>query len=209
MELKLIDDKGGSKQTAGTVSAKDEVFAREFNEALVHQLVVAFAANARIGSRKQKDRGEVRHSTRKPWRQKGTGRARAGMTSSPLWRGGGKIFPNTPGENFSHKVNRRMYRAGMASILSQLAREDRLRVVEEFKLAQPKTKLLAQKVKSMGFDGVLVITDELDDNLKLSSRNLHNVEVIAAQQTNPVSLVRHPSVLITKRAMAKLEEMLK
>jgi len=209
MELKLIDDKGGSKQTAGTVSAKDEVFAREFNEALVHQLVVAFAANARIGSRKQKDRGEVRHSTRKPWRQKGTGRARAGMTSSPLWRGGGKIFPNTPEENFSHKVNRRMYRAGMASILSQLAREDRLRVVEEFKLAQPKTKLLAQKVKSMGFDGVLVITDELDDNLKLSSRNLHNVEVIAAQQTNPVSLVRHPSVLITKRAMAKLEEMLK
>ena len=204
MELKLINDQGG-----GTVSAKDEVFAREFNEALVHQLVVAFAANARIGSRKQKDRGEVRHSTRKPWRQKGTGRARAGMTSSPLWRGGGKIFPNTPDENFSQKVNRKMYRAGMASILSQLAREDRLRVVEEFKLAQPKTKLLAQKVKSMGFDGVLVITDELDDNLKLSSRNLHNVEVIAAQQTNPVALVRHPSVLITKRAMAKLEEMLK
>ena len=191
------------------MAGKDEVFAREFNEALVHQVVVAFAANARIGSRKQKDRGEVRHSTRKPWRQKGTGRARAGMTSSPLWRGGGKVFPNTPDENFSHKVNRKMYRAGMASILSQLAREDRLRVVEEFKLAQPKTKLLAQKVKSMGFDGVLVITDELDDNLKLSSRNLHNVEVIAAQQTNPVALVRHPSVLITKRAMAKLEEMLK
>lgn len=205
MELKLINDKG----TAGTIAGMDEVFAREFNEALVHQLVVAFAANARIGSRKQKDRGEVRHSTRKPWRQKGTGRARAGMTSSPLWRGGGKIFPNTPDENFSHKVNRKMYRAGMASILSQLAREDRLRVVDEFKLEQPKTKLLAQKVKSMGFDGVLVITDELDDNLKLSSRNLHNVEVIAAQQTNPVSLVRHPSVLITKRAMAKLEEMLK
>lgn len=209
MELKLINDQGGSQQNAGTVSAKDEVFAREFNEALVHQLVVAFAANARVGSRKQKDRGEVRHSTRKPWRQKGTGRARAGMTSSPLWRGGGKIFPNTPDENFSQKVNRKMYRAGMASILSQLAREDRLRVVEEFKLEQPKTKLLAQKVKSMGYDGVLVITDVLDDNLKLSSRNLHNVEVIAAQQTNPVALVRHPSVLITKRAIAKLEEMLK
>jgi large subunit ribosomal protein L4 len=205
MELKLINDKGA----AGTIAGMDEVFAREFNESLVHQLVVAFAANARIGSRKQKDRGEVRHSTRKPWRQKGTGRARAGMTSSPLWRGGGKIFPNTPDENFSHKVNRKMYRAGMASILSQLAREDRLRVVDEFKLEQPKTKLLAQKVKSMGFDGVLVITDVLDDNLKLSSRNLHNIEVIAAQQTNPVSLVRHPSVLITKRAMAKLEEMLK
>jgi len=205
MELKLISDKGA----AGTIAGMDEVFAREFNEALVHQLVVAFAANARIGARKQKDRGEVRHSTRKPWRQKGTGRARAGMTSSPLWRGGGKIFPNTPEENFSHKVNRKMYRAGMASILSQLAREDRLSVVDEFTLEQPKTKLLAQKVKSLGFDGVLVITDVLDDNLKLSSRNLHNVEVIAAQQTNPVALVRHPSVLITKRAMAKLEEMLK
>jgi large subunit ribosomal protein L4 len=205
MELKLINDKGA----AGTVAGKDEVFAREFNEALVHQLVVAYAANARVATSKQKDRGEVRHSTKKPWRQKGTGRARAGMTSSPLWRGGGKIFPNTPDENYSHKVNRKMYRAGMASILSQLAREDRLRVVEEFKLAQPKTKLLAQKVKAMGYDGVLVITDELDENLKLSQRNLHNIEVISAQQTNPMALVRHPSVLLTKKAMAQLEEMLK
>ncbi len=209
MELKLINDKGGDKENAGTIAAKDEVFAREFNEALVHQLVVAYAANARIATSKQKDRGEVRHSTKKPWRQKGTGRARAGMTSSPLWRGGGKIFPNTPDENYSHKVNRKMYRAGMASILSQLAREDRLRVVEEFKLAQPKTKLLAQKVKAMGYDGVLVITDELDENLKLSQRNLHNIEVIAAQNTNPMALVRHQSVLITKGAVAKLEEMLK
>jgi large subunit ribosomal protein L4 len=209
MELKLISEKGGDKGSAGTVVAKDEIFARDFNEALIHQLVVAYAANARLGTRKQKDRGDVRHSTKKPWRQKGTGRARAGMTSSPLWRGGGKIFPNTPEENFSQKVNRKMYRAGMASILSQLAREDRIRVVDEFKVEHPKTKLLAQKVKSMGFDEVLVITDEVDSNLTLSSRNLPNVEVIAAKQTNPVALVRYPTVLLTKRAVAKLEEMFK
>jgi len=209
MELKLISEKNGAEGSAGTVSAKDEIFARDFNETLIHQLVVAYAANARLGTRKQKDRGEVRHSTKKPWRQKGTGRARAGMTSSPLWRGGGRIFPNTPGENFSQKVNRRMYRAGMASILSQLAREDRIRVVDEFKVEHPKTKLLAQKVKSMGFDEVLVITDEMDNNLTLSSRNLHNVQVIAAQHANPVALVRYPNVLLTKKAVAKLEEMFK
>src|ERR671914_1398482 len=168
MELKTVGPKGAS----GTVQATDAVFAREFNEALVHQLVVAFQANARIGSRAQKDRGAVNHSTKKPWRQKGTGRARAGMTSSPLWRGGGKIFPNSPDENFSHKLNRKMYRAGMASILSQLAREDRIRVVEEFKVEGSKTKALAQKVKAMGFDEVLVLTEEVDQNLLLSSRNL-------------------------------------
>ena len=205
MELKTINDKGA----AGTTAAKDEIFGRDFNEALIHQLVVSYAANARLGTRKQKDRGEVRHSTKKPWRQKGTGRARAGMTSSPLWRGGGKIFPNTPDENFSQKVNRKMYRAGMASILSQLAREDRIRVVDEFKVPQPKTKLLAQKVKSMGFDEVLVITDEIDNNLTLSSRNLPNVEIIAARHANPVALVRYPTVLLTKGALAKLEEMFK
>jgi large subunit ribosomal protein L4 len=189
--------------------AKDEIFGRDFNEALVHQLVVAYAANARLATSKQKDRGEVRHSTKKPWRQKGTGRARAGMTSSPLWRGGGKIFPNTAQENYAQKVNRKMYRAGMASILSQLAREDRIRVVDEFKVPQPKTKLLAQKVKSMGLSEVLVITDEIDSNLKLSSRNLPNVEVIAARQANPVALVRYPTVLLTRGALARLEEMFK
>ena len=209
MELKLISEKGGDKGSAGTVSAKDEIFGRDFNEALIHQLVVAYEANARLATSKQKDRGEVRHSTKKPWRQKGTGRARAGMTSSPLWRGGGKIFPNTAQENYSQKVNRRMYRAGMASILSQLAREDRIRVVDEFKVEHPKTKLLAQKVKAMGFDAVLVITDEVDSNLTLSSRNLHNVRVISAQQANPVALVRSPNVLLTKKAVAKFEEMFK
>ena len=203
MELKLIGDK------AGTLQATDAVFGREFNEALVHQLVVAYQANARLGTRAQKDRGAVNHSTKKPWRQKGTGRARAGMTSSPLWRGGGKIFPNSPDENFTHKVNRRMYRAGMASILSQLAREDRLRVVEDFRLDQPKTKLLAQKVRALGFENLLVITDEIDENLRLSARNLANVEVITVRNANPVTLVRYPSVLLTKAALSKLEELFK
>jgi large subunit ribosomal protein L4 len=203
MELKMIGDKGT------TVQAKDDVFARDFNEALVHQLVVAYQANARIGSRAQKDRGAVNHSTKKPWRQKGTGRARAGMTSSPLWRGGGKIFPNSPDENFSHKLNRKMYRAGMASILSQLAREDRLRVVEQFKVDAPKTKLLAQKVKAMGFQELLVITEEIDENLMLSSRNLRNIQIMSVRHANPVALVRFPTVLLTKGAVAKLEELLK
>ena len=202
MELKMIGD-------SGTLNANDAVFGREFNEALVHQIVVAYQANARIGARAQKDRGAVNHSTKKPWRQKGTGRARAGMTSSPLWRGGGKIFPNSPDENFTHKVNRKMFRAGMASILSQLAREDRLSVVETFKLDQPKTKLLAQKVKSMGFEEVLLITDEVDENLLLSSRNLRNVAVMTVKNANPVALVRFPNVVLTRSAVTKFEELLK
>ena len=204
MELKLINEQGA----AATIDAPDALFAREFNESLVHQLVVAYQANSRSGTRAQKDRGQVRHSTRKPWRQKGTGRARAGMTSSPLWRGGGRIFPNSPDENFSHKVNRKMYRAGMAAILSQLAREDRIRVIDDFTLEQPKTKLLAQKVKAMGLAEVLVITDEVDRNLMLSSRNLSNIEILAVRHTNPVSLVRSPAVVLTRKAMARLEEML-
>jgi large subunit ribosomal protein L4 len=205
MELKMVAEKG----SAGTFNAPDALFGREYNEALVHQIVVAYQANARLGTRKQKERGEIAKSTRKPWRQKGTGRARAGMASSPLWRGGGKIFAASPDENFSHKVNRKMYRAGMASILSQLAREDRIRVVEDFKVEAPKTKLLAQKLKSMGFDGLLVITDEVDQNLRLSSRNLANVMVVAAQHADPVALVRFPNVLLTRKAVQKLEEILK
>lgn len=205
MELKLISDQG----SAGTTSAADAIFGREFNESLVHQIVVAYQANARRGTRKQKERSEIAKSTKKPWRQKGTGRARAGMASSPLWRGGGKIFAASPDENFSHKVNRKMMRAGMTSILSQLAREDRIRVVDEFKLEAPKTKLLAQKVKAMGFDEVLLITDEVDQNLELSSRNLPNVAVLAVRQANPVALVRFPHVLLTRKALARLEEMFK
>lgn len=205
MELKLINDQG---QAAATVSASDALFGRDFNESLVHQIVVAYQANGRSGNRAQKDRAEVKHSTKKPFRQKGTGRARAGMTSSPLWRGGGRIFPNSPEENFSQKVNRKMYRAGIASILSQLAREDRLAVVENFAVEAPKTKLVAQKLKGMGLDSVLVITDGFDENLFLAARNLPNVLVLEAQQADPVSLVRFPKVLMTKGAVAKMEEML-
>ncbi|MDO8931316.1 MAG: 50S ribosomal protein L4 [Rhodocyclaceae bacterium] len=205
MELKLINDQG---QQSATLSASDTLFGRDYNEALVHQVVVAYQANARSGNRAQLTRAEVHHSTKKPFRQKGTGRARAGMTSSPLWRGGGRIFPNSPEENFSQKVNRKMYRAGLAAILSQLAREDRLVVVENFAIDAPKTKLVAQKLKGMGLDSVLVITDNLDDNLLLASRNLPNMMVVEAQQADPVSLVRFPKVLMTKAAVAKMEEML-
>ncbi|MCQ9376391.1 MULTISPECIES: 50S ribosomal protein L4 [unclassified Methyloversatilis] len=203
-ELKVLNDAG---QQSSTVQAPDALFAREYNEALVHQVVVAYQANARQGTRAQKDRTLVKHTTRKPWRQKGTGRARAGMSSSPLWRGGGRIFPNSPDENFSQKVNRKMYRAGIAAILSQLAREDRVAVVESFSIDAPKTKLLSSKLKDMGLDSVLVITDELDENLFLSSRNLHNVLVLEAHEADPVSLIRFGKVLITRNAMSKFEEM--
>jgi len=204
MELKLINEQG---QAAATVQASDALFGREYNEALVHQLVVAYQANARSGNRAQLTRAEVKHSTKKPWRQKGTGRARSGMTSSPIWRGGGRTFPNSPEENFSQKVNRKMYRAGIAAILSQLAREDRLVVVDGFTIEAPKTKLLVDKLKGMGLESVLVITDNLDENLFLSSRNLHKVLVLEAHETDPVSLVRFQKVLVTKAAVAKMEEM--
>jgi large subunit ribosomal protein L4 len=202
-----IIDASGAKM--GEQSLDDGLFGGEVHAAVLHQVVIAQLAAARSGTASTKSRAEVRGGGRKPWRQKGTGRARAGMTSSPLWRGGGKIFPNSPDENFTHKVNRRMYRAGMASILSQLAREDRLRVVEEFRIEQPKTKLLAQKVKSLGFDNLLVITDEIDQNLRLSSRNLANVQIISVRNANPVALVRCPNVLLTRAALSKLEEILK
>jgi len=205
MELKLINDQG---QPAATLNASDSLFARDYNEALVHQVVVAYQANARSGNRAQKDREQVKHSTKKPFRQKGTGRARAGMTSSPLWRGGGRIFPNSPEENFSQKVNRKMYRAGMAAILSQLAREDRLIVVDDLRIDTPKTRQFAQKLKGMGLDSVLVVTDALDENLYLASRNLPRVLVLEVAETDPLSLIRFPKVLLTKSAVAKMEEML-
>ena len=205
MELNLLNEQG---QASAKVDAPDTIFGREFNEPLIHQVVVAFQANARSGNRAQKDRSEVRHSTKKPWRQKGTGRARAGMTSSPLWRGGGKIFPNSPDENFSHKVNKKMYRAGMRSILSQLARDGRLSVIEGLTLESPKTKLLAAKVKAIGLGSVLVITDNLDENLLLASRNLPHVLVVEPRQADPVSLVHFDRVLITRPALAQVQEML-
>ena len=206
MEIKLLQDNG---QLGAGVHASPEVFEREYNEALVHQVVVAYQANARSGNRAQKDREQVKHSTKKPWRQKGTGRARAGMTSSPLWRGGGRIFPNSPEENFTHKVNKKMYRAGMRSILSQLAREGRLNVVDQFSLDAPKTKLLAEKVKSMGLESVLIILDEVSENLYLASRNLHKIAIVETQHADPLSLVQFQKVLVSKAAIAKMEELLK
>lgn len=205
MELKLLNQEG---QVGSVVTAPDTIFARDYNEALIHQLVVAYQANARGGNSKQKDRQEVSHTTKKPWRQKGTGRARAGMSSSPLWRGGGRIFPNTGEENYSHKVNKKMYRAGICSILSQLAREDRLLVVEDFTVEAPKTKLLAQKLKVMGLESVLLITDSFDENLMLAARNLPHVLVVEPRYADPVSLVYYKKVLITKSALAKVEEVL-
>jgi len=205
MELKVINEKGEAQKS---VDASETLFGREYNEALVHQVVVAYSANGRQGTRQQKTRAEVRHSTRKPWRQKGTGRARAGMTSSPLWRGGGRIFPNKPDENFTQKLNRKMYRAGMASILSQLVREERLSVIEALTLEQPKTKLLAGKLEKLGMKQVLILTDKVGENLWLSSRNLPNVLVLEARHADPVSLMRFENVLVTKAAVKHLEEAL-
>ena len=200
MELKLLQDNG---TLAAGIQASPEVFEREYNEALVHQVVVAYQANARSGNRAQKDREQVKHTTKKPWRQKGTGRARAGMSSSPLWRGGGRIFPNSPEENFSHKVNKKMYRAGMR------AREGRLNLVDQFELDAPKTKALAEKVKAMGLDSVLIIVDQVSENLYLAARNLHKVAVVEPQHADPLSLVQYQKVLVSKAAIAKIEELLK
>ena len=206
MELKLINDQG---KGGATVSASDAAFGRDFNEALVHQLVVAYQANARLGTRAQKARGDINKSHRKPWRQKGTGRARAGQANSPLWRGGGKIFPSSPDENFSHKVNRKMYRAGIAAILSQLVREDRLAVIESFALEAPKTKQFTQKIKGFNLPGtLLVVVDKHDDNVYLASRNLQNVLVLETREVDPVSLVRFANVLLTKAAVSQFEELL-
>ena len=205
MELKVINEKGESQKS---VDASETLFGRDYNEALVHQVVVAYSANGRQGTRAQKTRSEVRHSTRKPWRQKGTGRARAGMTSSPLWRGGGRIFPNKADENFSQKLNRKMYRAGMASILSQLVREERLSVIESLTIDAPKTKSLAGKLRTLGLNDVLILTDRVDDNLFLSSRNLPNVLVLEARHADPVSLMRFEKVLVSRAAVKHLEEAL-
>jgi len=205
MELKLINEQGAQ---VSSVQASDAAFGREYNEALVHQVVTSYLANARTGTRAQKDRSEVAHTTHKPWRQKGTGRARSGMSSSPIWRGGGKAFPNSPDENFSQKVNRKMYRASMQAILSELARQGRLSVIDDIKVDGPKTKALAQKLKGMGFEKVMVVTDSMDENLYLSARNLANVLIVEAQYADPYNLVRYPNVLLTKNALKKFEELL-
>ena len=204
MQLELLNDQG---QASSKYDAPETVFGREYNEDLVHQIVVAYQANARQGTRAQKDREQVKHSTKKPFKQKGTGRARAGMTSSPIWRGGGRAFPNSPEENFTQKINKKMYRAGMAAIFSQLVREGRLAVVDSLKIEAPKTKLLASKLKAMNLQSVLVISEEVDDNLYFASRNLANVLVVEPRYADPVSLVHYKKVLVTKGAIDKLKEM--
>jgi len=204
MDLKLITDDG---QPATTLSGSDALFGREYNEALIHQVVTAYQANGRGGNRAQKGRADINKSHKKPWAQKGTGRARAGQANSPLWRGGGKIFPSSPDENFTHKVNRKMYRAGLASILSQLVREGRLAVVDQIALDAPKTRLFAQKLKGLGLEGtVLLVTDKIDENLLLSSRNLHTVLVLETREVDPASLVRYENVVLTRAALAQFEE---
>jgi large subunit ribosomal protein L4 len=206
MDLKLIQDNGAP---AATHAASDALFGRAYNEALIHQVVTAYQANGRQGTRAQKGRSDINKSHKKPWRQKGTGRARAGQANSPLWRGGGKIFPSSPDENFTQKVNRKMYRAGIASILSQLVREDRLAVVDTLALDAPKTKAFAKKIRDYGYAGtLLVVIDKLDENLFLASRNLQNVLVLETREVDPVSLVRFENVLLTKAAVTQFEELL-
>ena len=205
MQIDLLNEQG---QAVSKLDVPETVFGREYNEALIHQLVVAYQANARQGTRAQKDREAVRHSTKKPFRQKGTGNARAGMTSSPLWRGGGRIFPNSPEENFSQKINKKMYRAGMASIFSQLVREGRIAAVESIKLDAPKTKLFVSRLKAMNLpETVLLIADEVDENLFLASRNLGGALVVEPRYADPVSLVHYKKVLVTKGAVEMLKEM--
>lgn len=205
MELNVLNEQG---QETAKVAASDTVFGREYNEALVHQLVVAYQANARQGTRAQLNREFVHHTTKKPWKQKGTGRARSGMSSSPLWRGGGRTFPNTPNENFSHKMNKKAYRVAMASIFSKLAADGRLVVVDAISVDSPKTKAFAAKVKAMGLESAMIITDNVDDNLYLASRNLKNVLVVEPRYADPLSLIYYDKIVVTKSAVAKIEEML-
>ncbi|MDC6484949.1 50S ribosomal protein L4 [Methylophilaceae bacterium] len=206
MEFKILDNKG--KLSKKTLTASDATFGIDFNEALIHKLVVSYMSNARSGTRSQKTRAEVKHSTRKPFKQKGTGNARAGMTSSPIWRGGGRAFPNRTDENFVKKINKKAYRTGMKSILSELVRQDRLSIVEEFKVQAPKTKDFVAKIKSLGVtDKVLILVDSFDENLYLSSRNLPHILVVEARYADPVSLVHFPKVIATTGSVKQLEEM--
>ena len=204
MDIKLLNVDG----SASAVAASEAVFGREYNEALIHQIVVAYQANARAGDRAQKTRRQVKHSTKKPWAQKGTGRARAGMTSSPVWRGGGRAHPSSPDENFSQKVNRKMQRAALCSIYSQLVRDQRLVVVDTFAVATPKTKEVADKLKGLGLTSTLIITDDFNENLYLATRNLINVEVLEPKHVDPLSLLFYKKIVVTKGAVAQIEEIL-
>lgn len=204
MELNVVKPGAGD---AGTVSVSEVTFAREYNESLVHQVVTAYLAGGRQGTRAQKSRSDVAGGGKKPWRQKGTGRARAGTIRSPLWRSGGVTFAAGP-QDHSQKVNKKMYRAAMRSILSELARTDRLLVVDGFDVAQPKTKLLVQQLKALNVDNVLIIASEVDQNLYLAARNLHQVDVRDVDGVDPVSLVAFDKVMVTVEAVKKFEEAL-
>jgi large subunit ribosomal protein L4 len=204
MKVQLMNATG----SASELQLSDAVFAAAYNEPLVHQVVVAYQASGRQGTRKQKTRSEVRGGGKKPWRQKGTGQARAGTIRSPLWRGGGKVFPASPDENFTQKVNRKMYRGALRSILSELLRQGRLVTVAELSVAQPKTKTLLEQLKTLGAPDVLIVTEALDNNLRLAARNLPDVDVRTVGAADPVSLIRHEKVIMTQGAVKKLEEML-
>ncbi len=205
MELNLTTAAG--KASKKTVELSDVSFAADFNEGLVHQVVTAYLAGGRSGTRSQKTRSQVRGGGAKPWRQKGSGRARAGTIRSPLWRSGGVTFAAKP-QDWSQKVNKKMYRAGMRSILSELARQDRLVVLDDFKLEQPKTKMLAEQLKAMELDSVLIVVEEMNENLYLAARNLYKVGLCEAGSVDPVSLVRFDKVLTTVSALKKIEESL-
>lgn len=197
MNLSLVAD-------AGSVEISDVAFGREFNEALVHQVVVAYLAGGRQGTRAQKTRSEVRGGGRKPYRQKGTGRARAGTIRSPIWRGGGQTFAAKP-QDHSKKVNRKMFRGALRCILSELIRQDRLIACEAFSVDAPKTKSLLEKLKELDLKNVLIVCDDVDENLYLAARNLRNVDVLDVQGVDPLSLISHDQVLITVDALKKLE----
>lgn len=204
MELSIAAPNG----SAGTIEVSEGTFGTEFNQDLVHQAVVAFMANTRQSTKAQKTRSEVRGGGKKPWRQKGTGRARAGTIRSPIWRGGGQTFAARPDRNHSQKLNKKMYRAAMRSILSELARQERLVVVNDFDLEAPKTKGLISKLGDLGMSDVLIVSEAVSDNLYLSSRNLHKVDVRVAGAVDPVSLLRHEKVLVTVPALKQFEELL-
>ena len=204
MELSIVKP---GKAKNGKVSVSDVAFAREFNEDLVHQVVTAYLAGARQGTRAQKNRSDVRGGGKKPWRQKGTGRARAGTIRSPIWRSGGVTFAARP-QDHTQKVNRKMYRAALRSIMSELARQERLVVVESLGVEEPKTKLLVKQLADFGVDNVLIVSAEVDENLYLASRNLHKVDVRDVDGVDPVSLIAYDKVMVTVDAVKKFEEML-
>jgi len=205
MKLSIIKASDGKPQSELQVS--DKAFAADFNEPLVHQVVVAYQAGGRSGTRAQKNRAAVRGGGRKPWAQKGTGRARAGTIRSPLWRGGGKTFPATTAD-FSQKVNKKMHRAALRAILSELLRQDRLMAIDDFTMETPKTKALVEKLNKLGANDALIVTQDMDQNLYLSARNLHRVDVCNVAAVDPVSLIRHKKVIMTVAAVKRFEELL-